>query len=133
MNKWTKNSIHLTGAEETEYRECVIVRSKAYRGYFYYVFHSEHIYWAAPHSKMSTNFKSLKSAKNYVDYLLNKESSLDKDVCIHVHRFNLMNSIVTWDLKLKKLKSMYPEDESLQYLCDKRIAEHSKFLSNKSA
>jgi hypothetical protein len=85
---WTKQE-SISGGKIGYYRGVIVEKTK----YHYWVKWSEHVDWAAPHSKMSDGLRSAQSAKALVDYLLEKES---QDKTMIVQRFNQLEQRLLW-------------------------------------
>jgi len=91
--KWSSDGYKTQGS----YRGCRIDRTSLQSGgYFYYAFWSEHVNRAAPHSKMSTNYRSLASVKRFIDWLLEKETL---DQTLIVGRLSVADSKALWDAR----------------------------------
>jgi hypothetical protein len=70
--KWRRGSI---SSKEMIFNGVRISRSDLQNGgHFYYVHWMENAHYAAPHSKMSHNFRSLKSAKQFAMHLLEQQA-----------------------------------------------------------
>ena len=87
---WTKEDSIMSCTEKVGHYRGVRVEKTTH---FYYFNWSEHVNWAAPHSKLSLNYRSAISIKSAIDSMLAKEA---QDLTIIVRRFDPTEQKALW-------------------------------------
>ena len=85
---WTKEE-SISGGKVGHYRGVIVEKTK----HHYWIYWSENVSWAAPHSKMSDGLRSSQSAKRMIDRLLEREKT---DLSIIVRRYNELDAKALW-------------------------------------
>lgn len=95
MNKiiWTKE-VSISGGKVGHYRGCLVEKAK----HFYYVYGSDHVSWAAPHSIMSNGIHSAQGAKAAIDRMLEREAT-DLNYIVRRHEVAAAESKRLWSTR----------------------------------